>query len=68
MALALLWLQHRPAAAALIQPLAQELPYAAGMALKRKKRKKKKKESVKCSSALCFLIFKNTYFRAEHIH
>ena len=29
----------RPAAAALIQPLAWELPYATGMALKRKKKK-----------------------------
>ena len=34
--LALLWLWPRPAAAALIQPLAWELPYAAGAALKRK--------------------------------
>ena len=32
----------RLAAAALIQPLAWELPHAAGMALKRKKRKRKK--------------------------
>ena len=36
-----LW--HRPAAAAPIQPLGWELPYAVGEALKRKKRKKKKK-------------------------
>ena len=35
--LALLWLWHRPAAAASIQPLARELPYAAGAAPKRKK-------------------------------
>ena len=28
--LALLWLWHRPAAVALIRPLAQELPYATG--------------------------------------
>ena len=34
------WLWHRLAAAALIQPLAWELPYAAGVALKRKKGKK----------------------------
>ena len=33
----LLWLWHRPAAAALIQLLAWELPYAAGVAIKRKK-------------------------------
>ena len=42
--LALLWLWRRPAAAAPIGPLAWELPYAAGMALKRQKKKKKRKE------------------------
>ena len=31
----LLWLWHKPTALALIQPLAWELPYAAGKALKR---------------------------------
>ena len=35
----LLWLRYRLAAAALIRPLAWELPYAAGAALKRKKKK-----------------------------
>jgi len=40
--LALLWL-CRLAAAALIRPLAWKLPYAAGVALKRKRKKKKKK-------------------------
>ena len=34
------WLWRRPAAAAPIQPLAQELPYAAGMTVKRKQFKK----------------------------
>ena len=42
--LALLWLWCRPAAVALIRPLAWELPYAIGAALKRKKEKKKKKK------------------------
>ena len=42
MDLALLWLWCKPAAAAPIQPLAWELPYATGVALK----KKKKKESI----------------------
>ena len=37
-----LWLWHRPAATVLIQPLAWELPYATGAALKRQKTKKKK--------------------------
>ena len=38
----LLWLWCRPAAVALIQPLAWKNPYAAGVAPKRKKKKKKK--------------------------
>ena len=37
----LLWLWCRSAAMALIRPLAWELPYAAGAALKKKKKKKK---------------------------
>ena len=37
----LLWLWRRPAAAAPIQPLAWELPCAAGAALQRPKKKKK---------------------------
>ena len=39
---ALLWLWHRPAAAAPIGPLAWEPPYAASVALKRQKKKKKR--------------------------
>ena len=35
--LALLWLWHRPAAAALTKPLAWEPPYAVGEALKSQK-------------------------------
>ena len=42
--LALLWLQHRPAATALIPPLAWELPYAAGGPKKQKKKKKRERE------------------------
>ena len=38
---ALLWLQRRLAAVALIQPLAWELPYAKDVALKRFKKKEK---------------------------
>ena len=38
--LALLWVWHRLAAAALIRPPAWELPYAMGEALKRQKIKK----------------------------
>ena len=36
-----LWLWRRPVAVTLIGPLAWELPYAKGVALKRKKKKKK---------------------------
>ena len=36
-----LWLWHRPAAEAPIRPLAWELPYAIGAALKSKSKKKK---------------------------
>ena len=39
---ALLWWQHRLAAAALIWPLAWKLPYATGAALKRKKKIRKR--------------------------
>ena len=34
----MLWLGHRPGAIALIRPLAWELPYALGLALKKKKK------------------------------
>ena len=37
----MLWLWCRPAAVAPIQPLAWELPYASGKALKRKRKKEK---------------------------
>ena len=40
--MALLWLWHRPAAIALIRPLAWEPACAAGAALKSKKKEKKK--------------------------
>ena len=43
----LLWLWHRPAAAALFQRLAWEHPHAADVALESKKKKKRKKEKKK---------------------
>ena len=43
--LALLWLWYRPAAIALIRPLAWEPPHAADVAPKRQKKKKKKKKT-----------------------
>ena len=42
---ALLWQWSRPAAVVLIPPLAWELPYAVGMALKSKQNPKKEKTS-----------------------
>ena len=41
-----LWLWHRPAATALIRPLAWEPPYALGAALKGQKDQKKKKKEM----------------------
>ena len=43
----LLWLRCRPATTALIQPLAWEPPYAAGVAVKGLKQKRKKKANVR---------------------
>ena len=43
--LVLLWLWHRPAATALIGPLAWELPHTWGMALKIKKKKRRQLDS-----------------------
>ena len=52
---ALLWLWCRPAATALIRPVAWEPPYAVGAALKRTK-DKKRKNFVHCSlsQTICF--------------
>ena len=43
----LLWLWHRPAAVALIRPLAWEHPYTASMALKRQKQKQTNKQKAR---------------------
>ena len=45
--LVLLWLWCRPAAVALIEPLAWEFPYASGTALKRKKKKRERLSSIR---------------------
>ena len=47
---ALLWLWYRPAAEALTQSLAWELPYAMDVPLKIAKKKKKKKKKIKMVS------------------
>jgi len=48
----LLWLWHRPVATVPIGPLAWELPYAAGAALKRQNQKQTNKKNVTCVSFL----------------
>ena len=54
-----LWLWRRPAATAVIQPLAWELPYAMGAALK-----KVKKRMTEQSTIINFLINSNkTHFK-----
>ena len=42
---ALLSLWHRPAAAALIQPLAPQIPYATGASLKNKQQKQRQQKT-----------------------
>ena len=49
----LLWLWHRLAATALIQPLAWELPYAVGAALEKTKKKEKEKEKKRKEKKIC---------------
>ena len=59
----LLWLWHRSAAAALIQPLAWELPYC-GTALKRKKKEKERKKKERKNkedmyiNTICYLLLR----------
>ena len=52
-----LWLWCRPRATALIGPLAWELPYAVGAALKRKKERKKKEEAFSFQYFHCSISF-----------
>ena len=60
--LALLWLWRRPAAAAQIQSLAWELPYAVGMALKSLKKQKNKKKKNKKRKKLAVNAIHHLYF------
>ena len=57
--LVMLWLRRSPEAIALIHPLAWELPYAAGAALKKKTNKKKKiKEEFSSFSIFWMILFR----------
>ena len=52
----LLWLWHRPAATALIRPLAWEPPYASGAAIEKTKKKRHLKASYKVPENIYFII------------
>ena len=54
-ALALLWLWHRPVATAQIRPLAWEPPYTMGVALKEKK--ERKRERGNCSKYIYQIFY-----------
>ena len=53
----LLWLWYRPAAVALIRPLAWEPPYAAEVALEMAKRQKKKKNLLAKRKKIILFVF-----------
>ena len=68
----LLWLWHRLAAAALVGPLAWELPYATGMTLKSQKKKKKGKKGRKEEPRRGIQVFTVKFFQLfcmfENLH
>ena len=61
--LALLWLRCRPAAVALIRPLAWEPPCAMGAALKKQKTKKKRSPFFKTQIAVTIPLLLLPYIR-----
>ena len=65
--LALLWLWHRPAAAAPILPLAWELPYAVGGAPKSEKKKQKQKQKTKNKRQKIYLIQASIKFMCMYV-
>ena len=64
----MLWLRHRLAATALIQPLAWELPYALGAALRRQKKKKKKQKPKTKPKKLHSRWDHLRYLHMNHLH
>ena len=58
----LLWLWHRLVAKTLIQPLAWEPPYAAGVTIKSQKKKKKKKKKKK--EILRYVIYQRAEWKS----
>ena len=68
--LALLWLWCRLAAATLIPPLAWELPYAAGMALKEKKKRRRRRICLSLVTAEAWVpsLVWRSGLRIQHCH
>ena len=66
--LELLWLWHRPAAVALMQPPAWEPPYAMGAALKSKRKKKEEKRVRKKHSLYMFKFLIILYVNTVNLH
>ena len=66
--LALLWLWCRQAAVALIRPLAWELPYAVGAALKSKKKKNYSWFTVLCHFLLYSKVIQIYIYTNTHTH
>ena len=64
---ALLQLQHRSAAAAWIQSLAWELPYAAGVAIKRERKKERMNERKKETYGPVLLVCINKRFLSKRL-
>ena len=62
---ALLWLWPRPAATALIQPLAWKPPYAKGVALKRQKKKERNLKIKKKTFVQFGISYKDSFFLFE---
>ena len=58
----LLWLWYRPAATALIRPLAWELPYATGATLEKAGKTKKRKKEKKLYALMKTLYTENVKF------
>ena len=56
----LLWLWCRPAAAALIRPVAQELPYAMDTVVKKERKQNKELTVIKMFTTALLILSKNT--------
>ena len=64
----LLWLWYRPAATAVIRPLAWEPPYAVAAALKRQKTKKRKTKGKRMYVYVCVCVCVHTHIYTKLGH